>query len=390
MHLLQLTPYYAPAYAFGGVVRAVEGLSRALVARGHSVTVLTTDALSLHERYHGPHEEWRDGVRVLRVPNRLHGLRRYNLSSPPGMRTAFRELLPTVDVLHVHEFRTVENLLVTPLAARHGLPVVLSPHGTLTYQTGRSTLKLWWDRLFSRRMAGRFAQIVALVQPELDDARALWAQFGQQTTRFTLVPNGIDLAEFDPLPDGTAFRERYGMGTARLVLFLGRLHERKGVEALVRAFQAAQLAQTTLVLAGPDEGMLERLRPLLGDNIRHTGYLDAQTRLEALSAASLFVLPATGEGLSMAVLEAMAARLPVLLSPGCNLPIVQDVGAGRIVPPEAAALREALQSMLAQPEALQQMGAAARQLVEQRFTWERVAEQMEAVYQAALRSGHDK
>src|SRR3954463_14373925 len=86
LNLLHLTPYYAPAYAFGGVTRAVEGMARALAARGHSVTVLTTDALSQTERYRGALDIDQDGVRVVRVPNRSVMLRgRLNLSTPLGM-----------------------------------------------------------------------------------------------------------------------------------------------------------------------------------------------------------------------------------------------------------------------------------------------------------------
>ena len=115
MNIVQLTPYYAPAYAFGGVTRAVEGLARALAARGHSITILTTDALSQTERYTGAFDAVDQGVRVVRTPNRSVWLRgRLNLSTPLSMGSAARDLLASADLLHVHEFRTVENLIVTP------------------------------------------------------------------------------------------------------------------------------------------------------------------------------------------------------------------------------------------------------------------------------------
>ncbi|MEP6989083.1 MAG: glycosyltransferase, partial [Chloroflexota bacterium] len=121
MRILHLTPYYAPAYAFGGVVRSVEGMTRALARRGHSVTILTTDALDQQSRYSGELNTLQDGVQVLRVPNLLPKIRgRYNLSTPNLMAKYANDLLPQVDVVHCHEFRTVENLLVTPIAARLG------------------------------------------------------------------------------------------------------------------------------------------------------------------------------------------------------------------------------------------------------------------------------
>ncbi|MFN8563218.1 MAG: glycosyltransferase [Anaerolineae bacterium] len=137
MNIVHLTPYYAPAYAFGGVTRAVEGMARTLARRGHQVSVLTTDALSQHERYTGALDSVQDGVRVVRVRNLSTWLRgRLNLSTPPGMGRLAADLLADADILHIHELRTSENLLVTPVMA-WTMPIVLSPHGTLTLGTGR-------------------------------------------------------------------------------------------------------------------------------------------------------------------------------------------------------------------------------------------------------------
>lgn len=391
LHVLHLTPYYAPAYSFGGVVRVTEGLTEALVRRGHRVTVLTTDALSLDERLpESQTDTMHQGVRVLRCPNLLYALRRFNLSTPRGMRSLALEVLPSVDILHLHEFRTIENALITPLADAAGVPMVLSPHGTLTTRTGRSLLKQGWDALLSRSIAQRIAHVIALTTQEQQDAQTLWQQLGAEAA-FSVVPNGIALDELTPLPDATAFRARYGLGEARIVLFMGRLHARKGVDVLARAFRAANLPDTKLVIAGPDEGMRETLLRLADDNTVLTGYLDSSERLEALSAADVFVLPATGEGLSMAVLEAMGAGLPVLLSPGCNLPEVEPAGAGRVVTPDVASLAAALREMVSDESALHTMSENARSLVRERFTLERVAQQLETVYRQVLASSmpHD-
>ena len=89
MHILHLTPYYAPAYAFGGVTRSVEGMTRALARRGHRVTVLTTDALDQTSRTDAPSDEMLNGVHVLRVRNLSPFLRgRLNLSTPYRLRDA--------------------------------------------------------------------------------------------------------------------------------------------------------------------------------------------------------------------------------------------------------------------------------------------------------------
>jgi len=372
MNLLHVTPYYAPAYAFGGVTRAVEGMARALAQRGHSVTVLTTDALSPTQRCDEPPDTMRDGVRVLRVRN-LFMRGTLNLSTPLRMRRLMRDLSP--DVIHCHEFRTVENLLISPIA-----PMVLSPHGTLTYETGRSAFKSAWDRLFGRMLASRFQTVIALTAQEAAESRLLWDKLGITETDFPIIPNGIDLAGFKERGGREAFRSRWGLGDAPTLLFMGRLHPRKGVDVLIKAFKAANLPHARLVIAGGDEGMLSVIQPLLDERIIVTGYLGGADRLAAYAAADAFALPATGEGLSMAALEAMGAGLPLILSPGCNLPEVEAAGAGVIVVPEVEPLANAIREIMMNPA---NMGANGRRLVASRFTWDVVAAQLDMVYRAA-------
>lgn len=262
------------------------------------------------------------------------------------------------------------------------MPIVLSPHGTLTLSTGRGALKAAWDRLLSPTLARRIAAVIALTAQEADEARAAWAALGidASRTRFAVVPNGIDPEEFAYLPGREAFRARYGLGDAPVCLFMGRLHARKGVDVLARAFLRADVPGARLVIAGPDEGMLPVLQSIRDERIVITGYLGAAERLEALAAADVFCLPATGEGLSMAALEALAAGLPVILSPGCNLPGAAEAGAGLIVEPQVEPLAVALRDVLSDAGRREAMSAAARSLARERFTWESVGARLEDVY----------
>lgn len=385
MHILHVTPYYAPAYAYGGVVRAVEGMARALVARGHRVTILTTDALDARQVYHGPLDEELDGVRVVRAPNIIPSWRgRFNLSTPRHFRAFAQMLVPSSDIVHCHEFRTVENLLATPVAFEHAKPLVLSAHGTLDRTTGRTRLKALWDRLLSSALAQRFDHIIALTAAERADIEMLWGQFGRRRIPplFSVIPNGVNPLEFVNLPSGAALRNRYQLGDGLIVLFLGRLHPRKGALPLAQAFCRVAPPDARLLFVGPDEGIASELRALGDRRIVLTGLLTGEARLAAFGIADIFALPATGEGLPMAALEAMAAGLPLLLSPGCNLSEAEEVGAARIVPPLASSIAEALEELLADSALRANMGAAARQLALTRFTWRAVAEQLEMVYES--------
>lgn len=389
MRILHLTPYYKPAYAFGGVVRAVEGMATALVKRGHEVTILTTDALDQQgSRILAP-EETIDGIRVLRRPNALPWLRaRTNLSTPRSMKKTAEAILPGLDVLHVHEFRTLENMLVTPVAQKLNLPIALSPHGTLNLQTGRGRLKTVWDRLLSPGIAQRIDHVIALTEAERMEAETLWNAFAtrQKPTRFGVIPNGVDLGQLNKRELAEDFRKRYQLDDAPTALFMGRLHERKGVDLLIKAFQAADVTDARLLIVGPDEGMLTALHALANGDPRivFTGYLEGNVRLGALAASDLFALAATGEGQPIAALEAMAAGLPVLLSPGCHLDEVDGSGAGFVVEATVASFAEGLRKLLRDEDSRLKMGQRARRLVEEQYAWDGIAERLEDVYQSLL------
>lgn len=395
MNLLHLIPYYAPAWTYGGSVRAATDLTRALVAAGHHVTVLTTDTLSATTRMEAL-DDTMDGVDVVRVRNRSNWLRgRVNLSTPHGIATTAEHLIRErqIDVIHCHELRTVENLYVAPVANRLGVPVVVSPHGTLPHGTGRSIVKQTWDRVLGGRMLPRFDAVIALTENEAADARTIWSACGVtlRDEQIYIVPNGVHLDDFADLPPAEPFRAQWNLGAGPVVLFLGRLHERKGLQLLIPAF--AQIAETVpdarLLIAGPDEGMRGPLESQvqhfeLKERVVFTGMLTGADKFAALAAADLFALPAVGEGFSMAVLEAMACGLPVLLTPGCNFPEVVDAGAGVVVKRKITPLADALRDLLADSARLAAMGRAARAMIEARYTWSQVAQQFDTVYRAVI------
>jgi glycosyltransferase involved in cell wall biosynthesis len=395
MNLLHLVPYYTPAWAFGGVVQAAAGLAEAQAAAGHRVTVLTTDALDRSRRIE-VQEETLNGVDVVRVRNWSPWLRgRWNLSTPPGFGAAARRLLPerSTDLIHLHELRTAENLLVAPAARRLGVPLLVSPHGTLPYTTGRATAKRVWDSTVGRRWMGSVDQVVALTVTEAEEARRLWARLHipLREDQIAIVPNGVELLQSGSPDSRAALRERWGLGDRPTAIFLGRLAERKGLRLLVAGFAevARRLPEARLVIAGPDEGELPRLRLQvrafgIDDRVSFPGMMTGSDRLAALRAADVFVLPATGEGFPIAALEALACGVPAVLTEGCNFPEVAPAGAGLVVPSTAGALAEALERLLRDASLRASMGRRGRDLIASIYTWPRVAGLMEQVYRTVL------
>jgi glycosyltransferase involved in cell wall biosynthesis len=222
-----------------------------------------------------------------------------------------------------------------------------------------------------------------------EDERRLVAGLGL-TAPAVIIPIGVPLQEIDQ-GRAEAFAARHpAVGSRPYVLFVSRLHYKKGLDYLAEAFRlvAANHREVQVVVVGPDGGARgdfeQQVKSAgLTDRVHVLGPISAAEKWNALAGATCFCLPSRQEGFSMAILEALAARVPVVISEHCHFPEVAAISAGVIVPLHADAIAAALNRVLADADARRVMGAAGRQMVEDRFTWERVAEISVAAYEHA-------
>jgi glycosyltransferase involved in cell wall biosynthesis len=300
---------------------------------------------------------------------------------PESSLTRFASVTARAGLVHVHGLWQLHALAATLAARRARVPVIVSAHGMLQPWALRN--KGWKKRLYAalveNRNLRRAGCLHALSAAERDDYR----RFGLANP-IAVIPNGTAAAPpLDPAPFFAAFPALAGR---RLVLFLGRIHYKKGLDLLCRAWHRAA-PDAHLVLAGGDsehtEASLRALIAELGiaDRVTFTGPLYGPMKWSALAAATLFVLPSHSEGFSVAVLEAMSAGLPVLLTTPCNFPEAAAERCGWVVEPEAGALADALAAILAPgPDRIAAYGARGQALVAARYTWNAVATQMAATY----------
>jgi glycosyltransferase involved in cell wall biosynthesis len=219
------------------------------------------------------------------------------------------------------------------------------------------------------------------------DEQTLLAPLGLRP-RMEVIPNGIFLDEID----GASSPSSTSSSTDKpFVLFLSRVHYKKGLDYLADSFAElhAKSPDWQLVVAGPDGGervaFEQRVAGLkLNGSVRVIGPVYGGEKFALLRSAACFCLPSRQEGFSVAVLEAMACRVPVVLSENCHFPEVAQAGAGHVVPLETKAVAAALLDVAAAaPEQRRRMGDAGRRLVEERFTWEKVAARSVEVYEKA-------
>jgi glycosyltransferase involved in cell wall biosynthesis len=207
-----------------------------------------------------------------------------------------------------------------------------------------------------------------------------------------VIPNGVFPQAFDQLPSAGTFRAQHrdALGDHPFIVFLSRLHHKKGLDYLADAFAivARQHADARLVVVGPDEGALEPFvaqldRLGIRNRVLITGALYGQDKLAALVDAACFCLPSRQEGFSMAITEAMACGKAVVISGQCHFPEVAEHAAGEVLPLDAQRFGEALALLLGNPERARAMGQAGRALVMSRYTWPAVARQTIEHYAAS-------
>jgi glycosyltransferase involved in cell wall biosynthesis len=239
---------------------------------------------------------------------------------------------------------------------------------------------------FERANLRRAACLHAHTEAEVLDYRA----FGIRNP-VAIIPNGV---EVPPLSDAEAFLRAHPECRGRQVLlYLGRIHYKKGVQLLARTWAglAPRFPDAHLVYAGPDsENTLAGLRTLvaelgLAERVTFTGMLDAPAKWSALAAAHAFVLPSYSEGFSVATLEALAAARPVIVTDACRFPEIAERQCGWVVRPEPGELEAALAECLGASRArLEAMGENGRNLVRTRYQWSAIGRQMSDVYDWVL------
>jgi len=377
MKLLIVTPFYKPAYRFGGPTRSIPALSEGLSRLGVDVTVYTTNAngkstleVDANTRLDA------DGVSVFYFERDIQNSFFYSRK----LAQACHETINHFDCVYVSSNWGYPFIPACRAALRHAIPYIVTPRTSLMRKTwrGKYLKKMVYHRLVERRLINQASLLHYTTQLEVDESHWLGLK-----PDYCIVPNPVDVSEFDQMPSRGLWRKALNVQSdTPIILYLGRIEARKGLDITVRSFAEVHKYQqdALLVLAGPEEdGYYAELRTLstqlgVAKYVRYTGYIDAQTRLQALADADVFVLTSYSENFGMAVVEAMAAGLPVVISDQVGIaPDLKASNVGIVTPLDPQATANALGQLLTSSKERKVLGKRAMLFAREKYSPEIVA-----------------
>jgi glycosyltransferase involved in cell wall biosynthesis len=390
LKILSVIPYFFPASAYGGPVPIVYWICRNLVELGHEVTVFTTDACDGKNRLKVVTGEPVDvdGIKTYFFKNVSNSLAYHKrMFFSPGLIPVTKRKVKNFDIIHLHDFYTFHNAVVGNYANKYKIPFVITPHGALDpiRRKQKNFLKEVYIHLWGQRLLRDAKKIIVTAQAEVEQCLL----GGINEDKIEVIPNGVTLSEFQSLYSKEETRKKYHFSRSdEVIVYLGQIHRVKGLDLLVKAFSRMmkENPKAKLLIIGPDSGYLPTLKDLIKrkkiprNKIVFTGLLDGKEKFSLLASGDIFVYPSYSEGFAVAILEAMAAGLPVLITDKCYFPEVAKGKAGLVVHPEEQEIHEALLELLSDSQLRKKMGANSKKLIQQKFVWPKIVKRLEKIY----------
>lgn len=314
------------------------------------------------------------------------------LNLMPALPLVLWRKLPDVSVVHMHAYRTFQNVVLYFFCRLKSVPFVIDAHGSAIYGTRKPLMKRLFDRTIGRMMLRDAAALIAETEVGVEEYRAL----GACADRITVLPPPFDTEEFEALPQPGEFRARFGFDRAKIVLFVGRINRIKGLDFLIRGFAEYRITDPDCVLAvvGGDDGHLDELKALarelgVSDAVRFVGFLSGREKLSALVDADVFAQTSRHEQGAWAPIEAVLSGTPIIVTSHTGAgEDVRRFGAGELVRiDDAADLAAALRRVFSDYPAAKERTRRARERIAGELSLSARIRDYEALYRRAAGRG---
>ena len=389
MRVLFVTPFYEPAWTYGGITRASQDWAIALVNAGVEVCVFTTTANGNDELdIPAKRSIDRSGVKVTYFPRSPWSGNRF-ISLP--LFQACTKHINEFDAVHSIGLWTFPSFISSWVARSRHIPYFVSLHGMLMpWALNHHRLK---KRIFlptfERPRLARSNQLICCTDMEKSKLKEL-----DPSLDAIVIPNIVQTGKTAAKPE--QFRRRFNLVEAFIIMFAGRVVENKGLHLTLEAFaRIAKLHQDAhFVIAGPDEGnsivkIKEQIRDLeIQDRICFTGLLTGQDYWDALTSANHFVLNSYSENFGLSPAEALACGIPVLISDRVGIAeYVKKYNCGWVTPLKIDAIAEWLNTAMSERNPLPEMGKHGIRLVRENFSPSAVGQKFKNMLEDILSAG---
>ena len=383
MKILQVSTAFKPSWERGGIVRAVYEISKEL-NKDHDITVYTTDQGEKRVDALKNKPVTVDSLIVYyfsNISNRL--AMKMNIISPYYLPLIARREIKKYDIIHIHEFRTFSAFIVYYYAQKYNIPYIIQAHGTTANFSQKGLLKTFFDHLAGYNIFKDSCKSIALTETEKQQYIAM----GVPSNKIEIVPNGINLNVCSQTNERNKFKEKYHISDdSKIILYLGRLDQTKGIEILINAFSKilVEYSNVKLVIAGPDNGHYSYLNKLvetldLKEDVYFTGPLYGKEKAEVYSDTDVFVTP-NYTGFPITFLEACAYGIPIVTTKKGHELNWLDNYVGFIVEYEVKDLKDAVLKILNDKKLRLSFSNNGKTLVKEKFNWISISNELLKIY----------
>ncbi|MCR3907026.1 MAG: glycosyltransferase family 4 protein [Tenericutes bacterium] len=394
MKVLQVCQKFHPSVASGSTKVAYD-ISMELSNRGHSITVYTSDMKDSYSRIKNCEIEEINDVRVHRFRSiGTVAVKKMKIFVTPLIMSRVKKEIQNFDVIHLHEYRSFQNIIVAYHAKKYDIPYVLQVHGSFRETSTKQRLKWIYDALCGYRILSAASGVVALNNVEAEQ----YKRMGVPEDRIAVIPNGIDLSAYADLPPKGLFKRKFGIaGDRKVILYLGRIHETKGIAFLIRSYNHSikkmGCKNTMLVIAGPDDGYLNEVQSLahsldISNSVVFTGLLSDKDKISAYVDANIVVNVEPVNVYGIVPLEAAACTTPVIVS--STNAISEVVLNGKfgfsVKYGDVNDLAGIMRKIFTNNDLLIDMGQKGRKFVFENYDWTNIIGKLENVYKEIIQS----
>lgn len=383
MNILQTTPHFFLSWEKSKPAELYFELSKALFNRGHNVTIYTTDIFNRNSLNHKNKNINLSGISVYEFKS----IGWYPFFISYDIIQSLAKTLTKFDIIHIHEYRTFQSIVIHYYAKKSKVPYVIHAHGALSTNIGKSTSKKLYDLFFGQRILKDAAKVIAITEIEAEQYESM----GIPREKIEIIPNGVDSSEFQNLPSRGLFRKKLGISDKeKIILYLGRLDQTKGIDILIQTFAeiSTEIYDSKLVIIGKDYGFKPQLLDLvdklkLNDKVIFTGFLEKTEKKEALIDADVFVTPSFS-GFPHTFLEACACGTPIVTTDRFDYLDWIDNKVGYIVKYNQNDLKNAISKILTDSMLRSSLSTECKKTVNENFDWHVIVRNLERVYQESI------